>query len=254
MGDNSEEMRSTSARLEWIALAVLLAVLTLAQRSVPFRAALERATLWIESLGWWAPAAFVTLYVLCALLLIPRTVLTVASGFLFGFGWGILWALLAINLAANLAFAIGRCFFREAVARSTRIRGNGRDRLRFLDLAVRRDGWRIVALTRLSPVFPYSLLNYAFGLTRVTWGQYLLGSFAGMLPGTLLLVSLGTLTDFAAERSAQNPGRFSHLALAGTVFAAFGATLLIARFAKRELARYQREEFGEHPKRPSSDQ
>src|SRR5690606_3595299 len=103
-----EKWRSTVlARLEWTALALLLAGLVMALRFLPVRAALERAALWIESLGWWAPAAFVALYVLCVLLLVPRTVLTVAAGFLFGFGEGALWALLSINLGANLAFLSG---------------------------------------------------------------------------------------------------------------------------------------------------
>src|SRR5512133_1182201 len=92
------------ARLEWIVLGFVLLGLALALRSLPVRASLEKATLWIESLGWWAPAAFLVLYVICTLLLVPRTVLTVGAGFLFGPLWGLLWALLSINLGAHLAF------------------------------------------------------------------------------------------------------------------------------------------------------
>jgi uncharacterized membrane protein YdjX (TVP38/TMEM64 family) len=218
-------------RLEWIALTMLLTGLAFALRSLPVRASLERATLWIESLGWWAPTTFVLIYVACALLLVPRAVLTVGAGFLFGPLWGLLWALLAINLGAHLAFLSGRHLARAAVER--RARGHGR--LQALDDAVSGGGWRIVALTRLSPVFPYSFLNYAYGLTRVGWSDFALGSLAGMFPGTLLLVILGTLTDFAAERSGQYAGPLVTVLLAIGVIIALLATWVVTRVARRVL-------------------
>ena len=218
-------------RLEWIALALLLTGLAFALRSLPVRASLERATLWIESLGWWAPATFVLIYVACALLLVPRAVLTVGAGFLFGPLWGLLWALLAINLGAHLAFLSGRHLARAAVERRTHDHG----RLQALDDAVSGGGWRIVALTRLSPVFPYSFLNYAYGLTRVGWSDFAFGSLAGMFPGTLLLVILGTLTDFAAERSGQHAGPLVTVLLAIGVIIALLATWVVTRVARRVL-------------------
>jgi uncharacterized membrane protein YdjX (TVP38/TMEM64 family) len=218
-------------RLEWIALALLLTGLAFSLWSLPVRASLERATLWIESLGWWAPATFVLIYVACALLLVPRAVLTVGAGFLFGPLWGLLWALLAINLGAHLAFLSGRHLARAAVERRTRDHG----RLQALDDAVSGGGWRIVALTRLSPVFPYSFLNYAYGLTRVGWSDFAFGSLAGMFPGTLLLVILGTLTDFAAERSGQHAGPLVTALLAIGVIIALLATWVVTRVARRVL-------------------
>ena len=161
----------------------------------------------------------------------PRAVLTVGAGFLFGPLWGLLWALLAINLGAHLAFLSGRHLARAAVER--RARGHGR--LQALDDAVSGGGWRIVALTRLSPVFPYSFLNYAYGLTRVGWSDFALGSLAGMFPGTLLLVILGTLTDFAAERSGQDAGPLVTALLAIGVIIALLATWVVTRVARRVL-------------------
>jgi uncharacterized membrane protein YdjX (TVP38/TMEM64 family) len=234
------------ARLEWIVLGFALFGLALALRSLPVRASLEKATLWIESLGWWAPAAFLVLYVICTLLLVPRTVLTVGAGFLFGPLWGLLLALGAINLGANLAFALGRHFARGAVER--RIRDHGR--IRSLERAVACGGWRFVALTRLSPVFPYSLLNYAFGLTRVPWVAFTAGSFAGMFPGTLLLVILGSLTDFAAERSGSHPGPWVNVLLAIIVAIALVATWIVSRLAKRVLDRHRGESTGDPPDSP----
>lgn len=229
---------SRVVRIEWIGLAVLLLGLAVAFRHLPVVTALERATLWIESLGWWAPTTFLILYVLCTLLLLPRTVLTVGAGFLFGPLWGLLWALLAINLGANTAFWLGRHLARGIVER--RIRRDGR--IRALDQAVARDGWRIVALTRMTPIFPYSFLNYAFGLTEVRWKDYAMGSFAGMFPGTLMLVILGTLTDFAAERSDEPRGLIVRLLYASGVIGTLLATWFVTRFAKRALERHRLEE------------
>lgn len=246
MESGEKEGAERFAKLEWFVLGCFLLGLALALRSLPVRASLEKATLWIESLGWWAPAAFLLLYVICALLLVPRTVLTVGSGFLFGPLWGLLLALLAINLGANLAFALGRRFARGAVER--RIRDHRR--LRSLEHAVARGGWRFVALTRLTPIFPYSFLNYAFGLTRVPWVAFAAGSFAGMFPGTLLLVILGSLTDFAAEQSGSCPDPWVDGLLAVIVAIALVATWIVSRLAKRILDRHRSGFSGDPPDSP----
>lgn len=246
MESRAKEGAERFARLEWISLGLFLLGLALALRSLPVRASLEKATLWIESLGWWAPGTFLVLYVACSLLLVPRTVLTVGAGFLFGPLQGLLWAVLAINLGANLAFLLGRHLARGTVRRRTR----GRGRIGALERAAARGGWRFVALTRLTPVFPYSLLNYAFGATRVGWGQFAAGSFAGMFPGTLLLVILGSLTDFAAERSESRPGPWVNALLAIIVAIALVATWIVTRWAKRVLERHRGESSGDSADSP----
>ena len=246
MPDPGKNAAARLVRIEWIGLALLLLALAFALRSLPVRDSLERATLWIESLGWWAPATFLVLYVVCTLLLVPRTILTVGAGFLFGPLQGLLWALLAINLGATLAFWLGRHLARGIVERRTRDHG----RIQALDRAVARDGWRIVALTRLTPVFPYSLLNYAYGLTKVSWHQFALGSFAGMFPGTLMLVILGTFTDFAAERSDHPQGLLVNILYATGVAGKLLATWVVTRFAKRALGRHRMDWPGDDPEGP----
>lgn len=218
---------------EWMILGLLLGGMLLLLRRLPIQETLEQATRWMESLGWWAPGAFVLLYVLCTLLLLPRTVLTVAAGLLFGYGWGTALALLSINLGANLAFLSGRYFARAAVEKRVR----PFRQFVAIDQAVGRDGWRIVALTRLTPVFPYSLLNYTYGITRVAWSQFAIGSFLGLLPGTLILVGLGRLTDVAAEQSDTESGLWIRLATAAAMVAAVLSTIIVARYARQALAR-----------------
>jgi uncharacterized membrane protein YdjX (TVP38/TMEM64 family) len=229
--DAAGEAGEGFSKLEWIALAAFFALVAAALTFLPVREALEGAADWVGSLGWWAPAGFVAIYVLCALALIPRTILTVAAGMLFGMGWGLLWSLLAANLASSLAFLAARHFAHGAVSR--RIRNH--DRLDSLDRAVVREGWRIVALTRLSPVFPYSVLNYAYGLTRVRWSQFAYGTFVGMLPGFAMLVALGDLTGLAAEAGEEGSSPARTLALCLAAVAATVATILITRFAKQAL-------------------
>ncbi len=222
--------RDGFSKLEWAALGCFLAAIAAALAFLPVRDALEAAADWVGSLGWWAPVGFVLVYVLCALALLPRTILTVASGLLFGVAWGLLWSLLAANLASSIAFLAARHFARGFISRHI----HNHDRLDSLDRAVAREGWRIVALTRLTPVFPYSVLNYAYGLTRVRWRQFALGTFLGMLPGFTMLVALGDLTGQVAD------GESSPVRTFVLVVAAVGATLatvLITRFARRSLRR-----------------
>lgn len=228
--DSGRPVGDGFSKLEWIALATLLGLALAAALFLPVREALDRATNWVGTLGWWAPPGFVALYVLCALALIPRTILTVAAGLLFGVGWGLLWSVLAANLASNLAFLAARHLFREPLSRRFRL-----TRLDSLDQAVADEGWRLVALTRLSPVFPYSVLNYAYGLTRVPWREFAFGTFAGMLPGFALLVSLGDLAGLAAEAGEGESSTAELAALAAAAVVAGAATFLITRFAKRAL-------------------
>ena len=122
---------------------------------------------WIDSLGGWAPPVFVIIYVVATVLLMPAWPLTVGGGALFGLGFGSLYVSIGSTLGATCAFLLGRSLARDLIAK--RLKQN--PKLQALDDAVARQGWKIVGLIRLSPIFPYSLMNYAFGLTRVPVGQ-----------------------------------------------------------------------------------
>jgi uncharacterized membrane protein YdjX (TVP38/TMEM64 family) len=139
---------------------------------------------WIDSLGPWGPVVFVILYIAGVVLALPGSALTVAAGALFGSFWGILVVSLAATLGASLAFLIARYFAREAVARWL----SHNDKFRRLDEMAEKHGTIIVALTRLVPIFPFNLLNYGFGLTKVPFRTYVFWSWLCMLPGTILYV------------------------------------------------------------------
>jgi uncharacterized membrane protein YdjX (TVP38/TMEM64 family) len=117
---------------------------------------------WISGLGASAPLVFMPLYVVACVLFVPGSILTLSAGFLFGVVRGSVYVSIAATLGATLAFLIGRYFARQWVA----ARLANYPKFNAVDEAVAREGWKIVALTRLSPVFPFNLLNYSFGLTR----------------------------------------------------------------------------------------
>ncbi|HVA76472.1 MAG TPA: TVP38/TMEM64 family protein [Candidatus Binataceae bacterium] len=189
----------------------------------------------IRTLGPAAPIAFIAIYVIACVLFIPGSILTIGSGVLFGVVWGSIYVSIAATTGASAAFIVGRYFARAMVAR--RIDGN--PSFMAIDKAVAREGWKIVLLTRLSPVFPFNLLNYAFGLTSVSFADYIVASWVGMIPGTVMYVYIGSISgDLARAASGNHP----HPA-AGWILNVVGlaATIAIAVYATRIGARALKE-------------
>jgi uncharacterized membrane protein YdjX (TVP38/TMEM64 family)/rhodanese-related sulfurtransferase len=140
---------------------------------------------WLRSFGVWAPAGFVLIYAAGTVLFFSGALLSLAGGALFGPVWGTVWNLLGAILGATLAFLIARSLGADWVAQ--RLGG----RLRRLVDGVAEEGWRFVALTRLVPLVPFNLLNYALGLTRISPRAYVLASAVCMLPGAIAYTWLG---------------------------------------------------------------
>ncbi len=139
----------------------------------------------VRSFGPWVPAAFVAAWAVFAVLLLPGAVLGLAGGALFGPVWGTAWNLLGATLGATLAFLAARYIASDWVAR---VSGG---RLKRLIEGVEAEGWRFVAFTRLVPLFPFNLLNYALGLTRIRLSHYVITTLVCMLPGTVAYTYLG---------------------------------------------------------------
>lgn len=180
---------------------------------------------WIASLGSWGPAVYILLYVLASIAALPGSVLTVAAGILFGSFWGVIWASLASVLAATSCFLISRYFAREALETSLSEQAT----FKKLYILTRDHGALIVAITRLLPIFPFNLLNYGFGLTRVSLLTFVFMSWLCMLPVTVLLVVGSDVVKQALE-SGQIPWHLVILA----VFM-FCAMLLLASQARKKL-------------------
>ncbi len=139
---------------------------------------------WIKGLGGWGPVVFVPLYALGVVAALPGSALTVAAGALFGSVLGVILVINAATLGASLSFLVARYLARESVAGWL----GENEKFQRLDRLTERHGAIIVAITRLVPLFPFNLLNYGFGLTRVPFWTYVVWSWLCMLPGTVLFV------------------------------------------------------------------
>ena len=210
-----------------LVLLVALAVFVLVLRWVKNSGLLDQSLQWIQSLGPWAPVVFVLLYVGTVIICLPAAILTAGGGFIFGFAQGAAWVLLAAVIASNVTFLLGRHLAREWIARKL----GAHPKFQAIDEAVAAEGWKIVALVRLAPIFPFSITSYAFGLTRVSWKEYFVANFA-MIPGTFFYVYLGSIArDLTEKVSTPLWIKLTALGLA------LVAIIYVARVAKRALAK-----------------
>ena len=141
----------------------------------------------LECLGRWAPLGFIGIYVLAVVLAVPGSALTALAGVLFGSFWGVIYVSIASTMGATLAFLVSRYLARDFIAEKLRNKAS----FRRLDDMTGKYGPYIVAIVRLIPVFPFSLVNYGFGLTRVSLKTYVFFSWLCMIPGTILYVAGG---------------------------------------------------------------
>lgn len=185
-------------RSRLVILAAVLAVAALAATMLPIRDVLAGFLEWVDGLGAWGPLLVAAAYVPATVLFVPGSLLTLGAGALFGVGVGTIAVSLGSTLGSTAAFLVGRFLARDWVA--ARVAGNAK--FAALDAAVGEQGFKIVLLTRLSPVFPYNMLGYMYGITKVKLHHYVLASWIGMLPGTVLYVYLGALAGTVAKVAA----------------------------------------------------
>ena len=189
---------------------------------------------WIDGLGAWGPVAFVAGYAAAVVAFVPGSALTLAAGAAFGVVRGTAYVFVAASLGACAAFLVARHLARSTVER--RIAGDRR--FAAIDRAIGREGRRIVLLLRLSPVFPFNLLNYALGLSRVRFVDYAVGC-VGMLPGTLVYVYSGSLAAevaTAASGAGGGGGAARRALFVAGLVATVAVTALVTRTARRALA------------------
>jgi len=218
--------------LRLLAAAVALAALALGGRQVGSR--IPQFATWVDSLGPVGPLVFIAGYVLATVAFVPGSLLTLAAGAIFGLVEGVAYVFVAATLGASAAFLVARYLARTVVER--RLRGNRR--FAAIDRAVGARGRQLVFLLRLSPVFPFNLLNYALGLTDVRFVDYLIAS-TGMLPGTVLYVYYGKVAGDVATLAGgvqpeHGPGYYAVVLLG--LLATLAATIVVTRAARRALA------------------
>ncbi len=175
----------------WVKLVVLTGILgglAVASVFLPVWDYMVAVLNWTQGLGFWGPFFVAAFYILACVLLLPGGVITMAAGFLFGVVTGTITVSIGSTLGASAAFLVGRTFARDWVRKKLA----GRPKFEAIDSAVGEQGFKIVLLTRLSPIFPFNMQNYAYGLTGVKLWKYMLASWIGMLPGTLAYVYIGS--------------------------------------------------------------
>src|SRR6476660_7086687 len=230
MGQLGTTASHASSNWRWVLYATAGVALVLAFKYFHVQDLLKSALDWIGKLGPWGPVIFVGLYVVATVFFIPGSVLTLGAGAVFGVALGSVCVSISATLGATAAFLVGRYLARDVIAR--KIEKN--EKFATIDRAVADEGWKIVFLTRLSPVFPFTLLNYAFGLTRVKLGHYVLASWIGMMPGTVMYVYLGSLVNVGAGHRQRTTGEW---ALYGVgLLATVTVTVFVTRLARRALA------------------
>jgi uncharacterized membrane protein YdjX (TVP38/TMEM64 family) len=189
---------------------------------------LNRANDFIESLGAIGVIVFIFIYVIATVLLISGAVLTLGAGLIFGVVKGSILVSIASVLAATAAFLVGRYLLRGWVEKQI----EKQPKFKAIDTAVAKEGWKIVGLTRLSPVFPFVFLNYAFGVTKVSLKDYVLASWIGMMPGTIMYVYIGYLPKIAAEGNEDSLKLILNIV---GIIATIAVTVYVTKIAKKAL-------------------
>ena len=214
-----------------IGLGALGGVLVLGRQAGGY---LPQFAAWVDTLGVWGPLVFIAGYAVATVAFVPGSILTLAAGAIFGLGEGVVYVFIAAVLGSSAAFFVARYVARSAIER--RLAGN--ERFASIDRAVGEQGRKIVLLLRLSPVFPFNLLNYGLGLTKVHFRDYFMAS-VGMLPGSLLYVYYGKLAgDVAALAGGaaveKDTGYYVVLLLG--LAATIVVTTIVTRIARRSLS------------------
>ncbi|MGE5303653.1 MAG: TVP38/TMEM64 family protein [Alphaproteobacteria bacterium] len=209
----------------------LIADIAAALFFLPFRDWFVQFEQYVKSLGSLGPIVVAFAYVVTTILFIPGSALTIGSGTLFGFKTGFLVVLIGANLGALCAFLLARTLLREKVAKWAQ----GNVKFRSLDRAIGNQGFKMVFLTRLSPVFPFNLLNYLLGLTAISTSAYILANLLGMLPGIFLYVYIGAAARDAIVGVNSSAGTYQQVLKYVGLLATLAVVIIVTRIARKAL-------------------
>jgi len=244
-GSEAKESASggLSGRMKLILFALVIVILVVLSQVFDVQGTLARTMDAVKEMGWIGYVIFAVMYVVATVLFWAPTILTLGAGAAYGVGTGTVLVSVSSMLGASAAFLIGRYFARGFIAGKM----ERNPKFRAIDDAVGVQGWKIVGLTRLSPAFPFSLLNYMYGLTPVSFRGYFFASWIGMLPGTVMYVYLGKageqLATIGSEGRERTPGEWALFVVGLVVTVA--VTVFVTRIARRALAEAVPEKAGD---------
>ena len=225
--------QGSGSRAKAVAAVAAIIVLVLVARHFGSQERLREALAWVRELGAVGPAAFVAMFTLACVLFLPGCIFALGGGVLFGATWGSVYVAIGGTTGAVCAFLVGRYLARDWVRRKVAEHEN----FAAIDRAVGREGWKIVGLTRLSPLFPFNLLNYAFGLTSVSLRDYFLASAVVLTPWAIAYAYLGALAGDLMKLDRDGRARTSTewAVLVVGLVAAIAAVAYVTRIARRAL-------------------
>lgn len=214
-----------------IAVVLILIAISAAASFLPLKELAKDFTEWVQKYGPWGPIIFIAIYGLGAVLFLPGWVFTISAGLVYGVFLGTVVALSGATLGSTLAFLVARYLVRGKVEDAAK----KSERFKAIDEAIGKDGWKIVGLLRLSPLIPFNVSNYLYGVTSIRLVPYMLGSAAGMLPGTWLYAYFGAVGKASVTGGNSNHGPMQYVLLAVGLLATIGVAIFISRVAKKAL-------------------
>lgn len=228
---NSQDVWGKKSASKIISIVALLAGIIILSRAFPPQEWLEEFSLLVDQLGYIGYLVFFFVYVVSTVLFLPGSVLTIGAGLLFGVVGGSLAVSVASTTGAAFCFLIGRYVIRDRV--SERLSRN--QRFKAVDAAIRQEGGKIVLLLRLSPVFPFNALNYLLGLTAVKFWHYVVASWIGMMPGTVLYVYLGFIgqTELRAAAGTMEKSPLEYVFMGFSLVITGVVTIFVTRIAQK---------------------
>lgn len=225
--------RRYAGAVKLVSVAAIALSLFLIARKLPVAEMVEALSGRVQGLGVWGPVVYGLIYVLAVVALVPASALTIAAGAIFGLWVGTITVSLASTTGAALALLIARYLARDAVAH----RVSRYPKFEAIDRAIGEEGWKIVAMLRLSPAVPFNLQNYLYGLTKVRFWPCVLTSWVAMLPGTLMYVYLGVAgragLEAASGGRARTPAEWALIVVG--LMATIAVTVYVTRLARRAM-------------------
>ncbi len=216
---------------KWGVLLLGLIALSSAASFLPLQDWIKTFTEWVQGLGPLGVVVFIAAYAVATVLFLPGSLFTIAAGLIYGVLAGTAVALTGAIIGASLAFLCGRYLVRARVESGTK----GNEKFKAIDGAIEKQGWKIIGLLRLSPLIPFNLSNYFYGITAVKFWPYFLASLFGMIPGTLLYAYLGAAGKAGLGGEDGGGGSLKWIFFGVGLLATIAVTIIVSRAAKQAL-------------------
>lgn len=216
---------------KWIVAGLIVITLSVLAVVLPVKDWIRGFVEWVQHMGPAGVVVFIIVYALATVLFLPGWIFTVSAGLIYGIVGGTLVALAGAIIGSTVAFLIARYLLRKNIEEVAK----AKPRFRAIDEAIGKNGWKIVGLLRLSPLIPFNLSNYFYGITSIRFLPYLLVSAVGMIPGTLLYAYLGAIGQAGISGGGSHRSNWQYVLLGVGLLATIAVTILVSRIAKNAL-------------------